>query len=258
MCPSHPLRMQPPDGGVDWLAMSIIELKDVHRTYGEGAAAVRALRGVSFTVPEAQFVAVMGPSGSGKSTLLHLVGALDWPSQGDVILDGHNVAKMDDNALTRLRRDRIGFIFQFFNLLPTLSALENVCLPALLAGKSLGAVEGAARELLARVGLKDRFGHRPGQMSGGEQQRVAIARALVTHPPILLADEPTGNLDSASGAEVLSLLRAACDERRVAIVMVTHDAGAAKKADRQVNIKDGLILSDVMLEAQPDSPAAPG
>jgi putative ABC transport system ATP-binding protein len=226
--------------------MGIIELKDVHRTYGEGEAAVHALRGVGFSVPPGQFVAVMGPSGSGKSTLLHLVGALDRPSKGDVILDGQNVGPMDDNALTRLRRERIGFIFQFFNLLPTLSAIENVCLPALLAGKSLGSVEGKARELLARVGLSSRLGHRPSQMSGGEQQRVAIARALVTDPPIVLADEPTGNLDSNSGAEVLRLLREACNERKVAIVMVTHDSGAALKADRQVNIKDGLVQSDVM------------
>jgi putative ABC transport system ATP-binding protein len=225
--------------------MSMIELKDVHRTYGEGHAAVQALRGVSLSVPPGQFVAIMGPSGSGKSTLLHLVGALDWPSQGEVILDGNAVARMDDNALTRLRRERIGFIFQFFNLLPTLSALENVCLPALLGGKTLRAVEGKAMELLSKVGLKDRFDHRPGQLSGGEQQRVAIARALVTDPPILLADEPTGNLDSKSGAEVLALLRTACDERKVAIVMVTHDPTAAARADRRVNIKDGLILSDV-------------
>ena len=163
--------------------MSIIELKDVHRTYGEGHAAVHALRGVSLSIPPGQFVAIMGPSGSGKSTLLHLLGALDWPSRGEVILDNNAVARMDDNALTRLRRERIGFIFQFFNLLPTLSAVENVCLPALLAGKSLSSVEGKAKELLAKVGLKDRGHHRPSQMSGGEQQRVAIARALVTDPP---------------------------------------------------------------------------
>jgi len=227
--------------------MAIIELKNVHRTYGEGHAAVLALRGVSFTVQEGQFVAIMGPSGSGKSTLLHLVGALDWPSSGDVILDGHNIAQMNDDALTRLRRERIGFIFQFFNLLPTLSAMENVCLPALLAGKSLKSVEGKAKELLDRVGLKDRFDHKPAQLSGGEQQRVAIARALVTDPPILLADEPTGNLDSKSGAEVLRLLRTAADERKVAIVMVTHDPGAARKADRQITVKDGQILSDEQL-----------
>ena len=225
--------------------MSIIELKDVHRTYGEGHAAVHALRGVSLSIPPGQFVAIMGPSGSGKSTLLHLLGALDWPSRGEVILDNNAVARMDDNALTRLRRERIGFIFQFFNLLPTLSAVENVCLPALLAGKSLSSVEGKARELLAKVGLKDRGHHRPSQMSGGEQQRVAIARALVTDPPILLADEPTGNLDSKSGAEVLGLLRTACDERKVAIVMVTHDASASRRADRLVTIKDGLILTDL-------------
>ncbi|MBI5493911.1 MAG: ABC transporter ATP-binding protein [Deltaproteobacteria bacterium] len=222
----------------------MIELKDVHRTYGEGHAAVHALRGVSLSVPPGQFVAVMGPSGSGKSTLLHLLGALDWPTRGEVVLDGKNVARMDDNALTRLRRERIGFIFQFFNLLPTLNAVENVCLPALLGGKSLASVETRARQLLGRVGLGDRAHHRPSQLSGGEQQRVAIARALVTDPPILLADEPTGNLDSRSGAEVLTLLRQACDERKVAIVMVTHDAGAARRADRRVDIKDGLILND--------------
>ncbi|MEW5854321.1 MAG: ABC transporter ATP-binding protein [Myxococcota bacterium] len=226
--------------------MSIIELRDVHRTYGEGHAAVRALRGVNLVVPPGQFVAIMGPSGSGKSTLLHMVGALDWPSSGDVILDGQPIAKLDDDALTRLRRDRIGFIFQFFNLLPTLTAIENVCLPALLAGKTLGDVSPKAKELLTRVGLGGRLNNKPSQMSGGEQQRVAIARALITDPPILLADEPTGNLDSKSGAEVLQLLREACDERRVAIVMVTHDANAALKADRQVNIKDGEVVSDVL------------
>jgi putative ABC transport system ATP-binding protein len=227
------------------MATNVIELRDVHRTYGEGHAAVHALRGVSFGVPPGQFVAVMGPSGSGKSTLLHLVGALDWPSQGEVILDGRSISELSDDALTRLRRERIGFVFQFFNLLPTLTALENVCLPALLAGRNLRSVTGRAQELLAQFGLKDRLDHRPVQMSGGEQQRVAIARALLTEPPIVLADEPTGNLDSQSGSEVLGLLRVACDERKVAIVMVTHDAQAAKRADRQVSIKDGRILLDV-------------
>jgi putative ABC transport system ATP-binding protein len=224
--------------------MSIIELRDVHRTYGEGHAAVHALRGVNLSVPPGQFVAVTGPSGSGKSTLLHMVGALDWPSRGEVVLDGRSVSSLDDDDLTRLRRDRIGFIFQFFNLLPTLTAAENVCLPALLAGTPLAVVAPKATALLTRFGLGERQSHKPAQLSGGEQQRVAIARALVTQPPIILADEPTGNLDSRSGAEVLNLLRAACDERQVAIVMVTHDPQAAARADRQVHLRDGEIVSD--------------
>ena len=231
--------------------MAIIELKDVHRTYGEGHAAVQALRGVSLRVCAGEFVAVTGPSGSGKSTLLHMVGALDWPSRGEVILDGRSVSTLDDDALTKLRRDRIGFIFQFFNLLPTLTALENVCLPALLAGVPMSAIGPQAAALLERVGLSGRVDHKPSQLSGGEQQRVAIARALVTNPPIILADEPTGNLDSRSGAEIFTLLRAACDERKVAIVMVTHDPHAAAKADRQVHLKDGEIVSDTRKSPAP-------
>ena len=213
------------------------------RTYGEGDSAVHALRGVSLDLPSGQFTAVMGPSGSGKSTLMHLLAGLDTPSSGTVSVAGMDITNMKDRDLTRLRRTHIGFVFQSFNLLPTLSAEENIVLPLAIAGKRPPADE--INTLIARVGLDERRGHRPAELSGGQQQRVAIARALITRPTVLFADEPTGNLDSASGAAVLELLRTAVDEDGQTTVMVTHDARAAAIADRVIFLADGVIVRDL-------------
>jgi putative ABC transport system ATP-binding protein len=213
------------------------------RSYGDGDAAVEALRGVSLEVPAGQFTAVMGPSGSGKSTLMHLLAGLDAPSAGTVHIGGEDITRMSDRRLTRLRRRHIGFVFQSFNLLPTLSAEENVVLPLAIAGRRPDAATVEA--LLARVGLLDRRDHRPAQLSGGQQQRVAVARALVASPTVLFADEPTGNLDSAAGAEVLALLRDAVDLDGQTTVMVTHDPRAAATADRVVFLADGRIVDDL-------------
>jgi putative ABC transport system ATP-binding protein len=220
---------------------------DVVRRYGEGDAAVHALGGVSLEVPTGQFLAVMGPSGSGKSTLMHCLAGLDRPTSGSVRLAGQEVTSMADKALTRLRREHIGFVFQTFNLLPTLSAEENVLLPLELAGRTPD--REWVEVVLERVGLADRRRHRPAQLSGGQQQRVAVARALVSEPTVLFADEPTGNLDSASGAQVLGLLREAAQAYDQTIVMVTHDAHAAAVADRAVYLADGRVVADV---ADPD------
>jgi len=214
------------------------------KVFGDGPTAVHALRGVEAAVADGEFVAIMGPSGSGKSTLLHILGALDRPSGGSAEIRGRRYDDLDDRALTRLRGEVFGFVFQFFNLLPTLTAAENVLLPALVAGDRPGDYAARVDELLALVGLSDRAGHMPAQMSGGEQQRVAIARALLRRPDVLLADEPTGNLDSASGAIVLRLLRRLVDEGQT-VVMVTHDAAAAALADRVVFLRDGEIVSEV-------------
>jgi putative ABC transport system ATP-binding protein len=213
------------------------------RSYGEGDSAVHALRGVSLEVPAGQFTAVMGPSGSGKSTLMHLMAGLDVPSAGAVCIDGQDITQMSDRQLTRLRRKHIGFIFQSFNLLPTLSAEENIVLPLAIAGRRPDAE--TLETLLARVGLADRRDHRPAQLSGGQQQRVAVARALITAPTVLFADEPTGNLDSSAGAGVLQLLRDAVDLDRQTTVMVTHDPRAAATADRVLFLADGLIVDDI-------------
>jgi putative ABC transport system ATP-binding protein len=213
------------------------------RSYGDGSATVHALRDVSLEVPAGQFTAVMGPSGSGKSTLMHLLAGLDTPDAGSVHIGGEDITRMSDRRLTRLRRRHIGFVFQSFNLLPTLSAEENVVLPLAIAGRRPDAATVEA--LLARVGLLDRRGHRPAQLSGGQQQRVAVARALVTAPTVLFADEPTGNLDSAAGTEVLSLLRDAVDLDGQTTVMVTHDPRAAATADRVVFLADGRIADDI-------------
>jgi putative ABC transport system ATP-binding protein len=221
------------------------------RRYGEGDAAVEALRGVSLSVPRGQFCAVMGPSGSGKSTLLHHLAGLDVPTAGTVLLDGHDLAALKDDALTRLRRDRVGFVFQAFNLLQTLSAEENVTLPLALAGRRPDPAK--LDEVLARVGLAERRHHRPWALSGGQQQRVAVARAILAEPAVLFADEPTGNLDSIAGAEVLALLREAVDTLGQTIVMVTHDAHAAAVADRVVILADGAIVADLDV-AQLDEP----
>lgn len=220
---------------------NILQTTNLRKQYQMGEVMVNALRGVDFAVEKGEFVAIMGPSGSGKSTLLHLLGGLDAPSDGDVLLGGKRLAHLSDDEVTIVRRRQIGFIFQFFNLLPTLSAAENVALPLLIDGRSIDDYTDRIAELLELVGLGDRRDHKPDQLSGGQQQRVAIARALVTDPVIVLADEPTGNLDSQSGTEVLQLLRRACDDQQQTIIMVTHDPKAAEYADRVVRLKDGLI-----------------
>ncbi len=221
----------------------IIELKDVHRTYGQGASRVQALRGITVGIEAGSMTAIVGPSGSGKSTLLNLLGALDQPSQGQVIVAGQSLGELDDNARTKLRREKIGFVFQFFNLLPTLNAIENVLLPAKLAGQGGKDLEQRAEELLTRVGLGHRLRHRPDQLSGGEMQRVAISRALIMDPPVLLADEPTGNLDSNTGREVMTLLRGAVDSKRT-VILVTHDPRMALVADQVLTIRDGLLAGN--------------
>jgi len=213
------------------------------RRYGDGESAVEALRGVSLEVPAGQFTAVMGPSGSGKSTLMHLLAGLDRPTSGSVHLGGEEISSMADRRLTKLRRKHIGFVFQSFNLLPTLTAEENVTLPLAIARVKPAAAD--VEELLARVGLTERRDHKPAELSGGQQQRVAIARALVARPTVLFADEPTGNLDSAAGAAVLELLRDAVALDGQTTVMVTHDPRAAAVADRVLFLADGRIVGDV-------------
>ena len=215
----------------------------VSRTYGSGASAVAAVADVSFEIEAGSFVTIVGASGSGKSTLLNMLGTLDRPDQGKVIVDGTDLYALDDNALTRFRRDRIGFVFQFFHLLPTLSALENVMLPVELAGRGGKQAREKAAGLLKRVGLEARAGHRPDQLSGGEMQRVAIARALMMDPPLRLADEPTGNLDSKTGKSILDLLQALVDEQRT-VVLVTHDPGVAKSGHRVLTMADGKLAAD--------------
>jgi putative ABC transport system ATP-binding protein len=213
------------------------------RRYGEGESAVDALRGVSLDIPRGQFTAVMGPSGSGKSTLMHILAGLDVPTSGTVTIEGRNITDMDDGELTLLRREHIGFIFQFFNLLPMLSAEENVTLPLSLAGEKPG--QGWVDEVIDKVGLSDRRRHRPSELSGGQQQRVAIARSLITKPTVLFADEPTGNLDSETSAEILELLRESVDSYGQTTVMVTHDAGAAATSDRILFLADGHLVKDM-------------
>jgi putative ABC transport system ATP-binding protein len=220
----------------------VIVAQGLYKRYRMGHVAVDALRGVDLVVRKGEFVAVMGPSGSGKSTLLHLLGGLDAPSEGEVTLGGRRLITMRDDEVTVIRRRQVGFVFQFYNLLPTLSAAENVALPLLLDGQDRGTCASRVDEMLALVGLSERGEHRPDQLSGGEQQRVAIARALVTHPLLVLADEPTGNLDRTAGSEVLALLRRACDEWGQTIVMVTHDPYAASHADRVIVLRDGQVV----------------
>jgi putative ABC transport system ATP-binding protein len=222
----------------------MIDLQGVTKIYGEGATRVEALRGVDLHVAAGEFVSVMGPSGSGKSTLLNLVSALDTPTAGAIALDGEQIAKLDDDALTLFRRRKIGLVFQFFNLLPTLDALDNTLLPIMLERKLTSEDHAHAKRLLSEMGLESRLHHRLHQLSGGEMQRVAIARALVMRPRLILADEPTGNLDSATGAVILRLLRNACAQHDASIVMVTHDATAAEAGDRIVSLKDGRIVAD--------------
>jgi putative ABC transport system ATP-binding protein len=225
--------------------MSIITARALTKVYGRGATEVRALDGVDFDVAPGEFVAIMGPSGSGKSTLLHVIGALEPATSGTVALEGERYDGLDDDELTRLRRERMGFVFQFFNLLPSLSALENVLLPALIARHATEDVRARARRLLGRVGLGDRAEHTPSELSGGEQQRVSIARALLLAPHLVLADEPTGNLDSRAGAEILRLLRELNRDEGVTVVMVTHDPSAAAIADRIVFLRDGRVCEEL-------------
>jgi putative ABC transport system ATP-binding protein len=225
--------------GVD----AVIGAAEVTRTYGEGEAAVHALRGVSLEIERHRLTAVMGPSGSGKSTLMHILAGLDRPDGGTVTIDGTDITALDDNALTKLRRSHIGFIFQFFNLLPMLTAEENILLPLEIAGEKPD--PGWYAELIAKVGLEDRRSHRPSELSGGQQQRVAVARALASRPTVMFADEPTGNLDSATSAEILELMRGLVDSFGQTTVMVTHDPHAAAIADRVLFLADGLIVRDL-------------
>ena len=223
-----------------------VAARSIAKTYHQGDEEIRALRGVDLEVAAGEFVAITGASGSGKSTLLHILGALDRPDAGDVTLEGHVLGEMSDEDLALLRRRRLGFVLQFFNLLPTLNARENAAFPLLLDGEG-DALERADRAL-ASVGLEHRLSHRPSQLSGGEQQRVALARALVTKPAVVMADEPTGNLDSVTGEEILQLLRRTADDGQT-IVMVTHDERSAAFADRVVGLRDG-VLADVTEEGR--------
>ncbi len=221
----------------------VVSATDLTRRYGEGDTAVEALRGISLDVPKGQLTAVMGPSGSGKSTLMHILAGLDKPTSGEVTIDGTAISKLNDSDLTKLRRRHIGFIFQFFNLLPMLTAEENILLPLSIAGEKPD--RQWVDELLDRIGLADRRTHRPAELSGGQQQRVAIGRALVSRPTIVFADEPTGNLDSTTSGEILELMRSSVDTYGQTTVMVTHDARAAAIADRILFLDDGLIVKEL-------------
>jgi putative ABC transport system ATP-binding protein len=223
---------------------------DVTRRFGVGGTCVDALQGVTINVPPGQFTAVMGPSGSGKSTLMHILAGLDKPTSGSVEIAGQQVGAMDDNELTRLRRDHVGFIFQFFNLLPMLTAEENITLPLQIAGRDVD--RSRLEEILAQVNLADRREHRPSELSGGEQQRVAIARALIGGPTVLFADEPTGNLDSKTGDEILELIRQSVDTYGQTTLMVTHDPAAAATADRVLFLADGVIVDDLEKPSRAD------
>ena len=220
----------------------IVSAQEVSRRFGEGETAVDALSGVSVDFAPRALTAIMGPSGSGKSTLLHILAGLDRPTSGRVLIDGTSLAELDDKHLTELRREKLGFVFQFFNLLPVLSAEENIVLPLSIAGRKPD--PAWLDQLIETVGLGDRRGHRPSQLSGGQQQRVAVARALITRPAVVFADEPTGNLDSKASAEVLRLLRRSVDELGQTVVMVTHDAAAAAFADRILVLVDGRVVHD--------------
>jgi putative ABC transport system ATP-binding protein len=228
--------------------MPVLEAKSLTKYYQLGKYRVNALNGVDFIVEEGEFVAIMGPSGSGKSTLLHLIGGLDKPSEGEVTLAGYRLSLLKDKQVTLIRRRNVGFVFQFFNLLPTLTAEENITLPLLIDGKNLRKYQERLKVLLDLIGLTDRRRHKPEQLSGGEQQRVAMARALITEPAILLADEPTGNLDSKTGTLIMDLLRRSCDELGQTIVVVTHDPRAASYADRVVFLRDGNLANVLQLD----------
>ena len=235
--------------GVAVPANAAVDAREIARRYGEGETAVDALRGVDLEVRSGELVAVMGPSGSGKSTLMHILAGLDKPTSGSVKIAGTEITELEDTQLTRLRREHIGFVFQFFNLLPMLDAEENVVLPLSIAGQKPD--KGWLDTLLSQMGLADRRRHRPSELSGGQQQRVAIARSLVTRPTILFADEPTGNLDSKTGGEILELMRASTDAYGQTTVMVTHEARAAAIADRILFLADGQIVRELGKHAQP-------
>jgi putative ABC transport system ATP-binding protein len=220
---------------------AIIELKDVWKTYRMGETDVHALRGLSLQIREGEFVAIMGPSGSGKSTAMNMIGCLDIPTKGHIYLDGTDIAKLSESDLAEIRGRKIGFIFQKFNLIPTLTAKENVMLPLVFQGLSEEERHKRAEKMLALVKLQERMDHTPGELSGGQQQRVAIARALAVEPDVLLADEPTGNLDSATGATVMEFLRNLHEKEKKTIVLVTHDMAVAKNADRVEVLKDGAL-----------------
>ncbi len=228
--------------GTSISSSGVVAARGLTRTYGTGDAAVEALRGVDLDVPKGQFLAIMGPSGSGKSTLMHILAGLDRPTAGRCQIDGQEITNLDDKDLTLLRRTKVGFIFQFFNLLPMLTAAENIELPLRLAGRS--ADPTWHDDLIKAIGLEDRLTHKPSELSGGQQQRVAVARALLSQPAVIFGDEPTGNLDSKTSAELLQLLRRSVDEYGQTIVMVTHDARAAALADRVVFLADGKIVAD--------------
>jgi putative ABC transport system ATP-binding protein len=228
--------------------MSLVQTQNLTKIYGSGSTAVTALEHVNINIHDGEFVAIMGPSGCGKSTLLHLLGGLDTPSDGKVTIDGTSIAEMPDDRLTELRRRRIGFVFQFFNLIPVLSAAENAALPVTLEGIKPADAAAKAKEWLGRFGLADRLSSRPDQLSGGQQQRVAIARALVAEPSLILADEPTGNLDTRSGDEIAGLLRDVSKQYNRTIIMVTHDPRIAAYADRIIFLKDGKVVDETLLE----------
>jgi putative ABC transport system ATP-binding protein len=236
------------------MAKIILEARNLRKKYQMGEMEVQALGGLDFQVTKGEFVAIMGPSGSGKSTMLHLLGGLDVPTEGEVTLAGQRLSVLDDKQATLVRRHNIGFVFQFFNLLPTLTAEENIALPLVIDGKNLRQYQSRIDALLALVGLSERRHHKPDQLSGGEQQRVALARALVTEPAIVLADEPTGNLDSKTGTLIMELLQRSCQELEQALIAVTHDARAATYADRVVFLRDGKIVNEVCFEKQQEMP----
>jgi putative ABC transport system ATP-binding protein len=236
------------------MAKIILEARNLRKKYQMGEMEVQALGGLDFQVTKGEFVAIMGPSGSGKSTMLHLLGGLDVPTEGEVTLAGQQLSVLDDKQATLVRRHNIGFVFQFFNLLPTLTAEENIALPLVIDGKNLRQYQSRIDALLALVGLSERRHHKPDQLSGGEQQRVALARALVTEPAIVLADEPTGNLDSKTGTLIMELLQRSCQELEQALIAVTHDARAATYADRVVFLRDGKIVNEVCFEKQQEMP----
>ncbi len=237
--------------------MALIQTNNLTKVYGKNETAVTALNRVNLKVNGGEFVAVMGPSGCGKSTLLHLLGGLDRPTEGQVLIDGLQLSDLNDNALAEMRRRRIGFVFQFFNLIPVLNAVENAALPLLLDGVPATTATEHASTWLDKVGLAERALHRPDQLSGGQQQRVAIARALVADPVLILADEPTGNLDTRASDEIAGLLRQVADDWGRAVVMVTHDPRIAAYADRIVFLKDGAIVNETQLDDDGDQPAQP-
>jgi putative ABC transport system ATP-binding protein len=230
-----------------------VKLTDVVRTYRTGGETVRALDGVSLCLRGGEFTSIVGPSGAGKSTLLHMLGALDSPDAGSICFDGVEIAAMNDDEQSSFRRHQVGFVFQFFNLLPTLTAWENVAVPALLDGRKLRQVKATALRLLDVVELGHRADHRPGELSGGQMQRVAVARALLMDPSLILADEPTGNLDSATSASIFELLRGVARDSDRAVVMVTHNLEAAANTDRVITLQDGAVTADVRTVEQPGS-----